>query len=596
MPQAHDLTLGGVGYTVAPKSYRRGHDHAGLLDSAPVRVVQDQFAGGLSPAQERDGFAYSLGMLPRRHGRGPTAGPRRADLTVAGTHPSARRHWCIAGGRPYVATGGALWRPDRAGVGLNPDNLGGATQLGSSFATDADGIATDGSNVYVSRSGANPYRYWDIAAAAWVTTPTLQFHGLAFYAGSLWGGYLNAGLWRIARATSGVAIDGDGYPIDGPPVAMITARDGVYTATRGGLWRTRAATSGTAGDTLSVQHDQLVLSAGSGRQDDWDHLCDHQGQIYAWFNGGVHRYHAGESAPAQMVPLGLWGLACAGLASAGGYLLAAVRTEGDPAPNATQADLWAWDGRGWWRLSESPVSHNGLIPTASYFDNAALLTADGTTWRGYQIRPATAQPGLAPAGELVTGWLHGQQIDADKLWTRAGAEFGTLAYGAFAAVDVALDYSLDGTTWQQVAAGTIDSTAPATLAADLPAGVQGQAIALRYRFAGAATGAPTLRALWAEYRPVETPARRRRWEFEVLVADGQVLRDGQAETRTGQQIAAALRAQFDAGGPLTLRDVDYDLDPTERQVRIAYLDELIPHAGDAGRWGDGRMKVRLVED
>lgn len=596
MPQQHDITLGATGYMVVPKTYRRGHDASGLLGSAPVRQVQREFAGGLRAAMaERDRFASSLALFPSRTGPGVEAGP--AERTQAGTaDPTARRYSVIVAGIPYIGAGGVLWRMDRAGVGINPNNMGAPTTMGAVLPGNCDGLATNGDTlIYMSHAGANPYTVWTVGGVAWDVTPTLQFHGLAHYAGSLWGGYLNAGQWRIARATSGAAIDGAGYPIIGQPTAMISGRDGIYTATLHGLWLTRAKASGTAGNTLDVDHQQLVKSEGSGRPDDWSYLCDHSGQLYAWFNGGVHRYHAGGSAPAQLVPLGLWGQSCAGLCSAGGYLIAAVYPERKVVPHAA-TNLFAWDGQGWWQLTDETLTANGASATGGYLEDATLVTSDGGNWRGYQLRPLVVQPGLAAAGELVTSLWAGRDPDAAKVWTMIGAEFGSLVYDTFGSCTVYLDYSLDGNTYTNAASQAITSSAPVTISAELPSTVQGKALSLRYRLSGVTTGTPVLRALWAEYRPLEAPKRRRHWEMELYAGDATITRDGQPDPRTGAAIAADLWSQFETGGVLGLKDVDYDLDPTLRNVRISFLDELMSSTKDGGRWGQSTLKVRLVED
>src|SRR5262245_35632436 len=109
--QKYDIILGGTGYMVAPKTYKRGLDTAGVLGSAPVRQVQTEWAGGLRPAQmERDRFHNSLGLLPMRGagGAGVGAGPKEAQAFIAGLHATARRYGIINAGCPYVAAGGDL--------------------------------------------------------------------------------------------------------------------------------------------------------------------------------------------------------------------------------------------------------------------------------------------------------------------------------------------------------------------------------------------------------------------------------------------------------------------------------------------------------
>lgn len=601
MAELYDVTLGGIGYMVAPKSYRRGMDSPGRLGSAPVRAVQAEWAGGLAlNGGERDRFAYSLGLLPTRDGRAVRGAGRRSDVTAAGS-ATARQYHAIVDGRPYIGAGLGLRRPDRIGMGLNPNNFGGITALTTALVGQVDGMATDGNVIWLSVAGSTIVS-WDVGAGGPLdTSSTLQLHGLAHYAGDLWGGILVSGQWRIGRKVSNVAIDGSGYPIDSQPTHMITGRDGMYTATRGGLWRTVARSSGASGLTLSVEHEQLVMTGANGRADDWSYIAEHGGQVYAWYNGGICRYHAGGSAPAQMAPTGLWGAECRGLISTMGYLCALVRLEDSEVPNPG-CDLWLYDGRGWWRLSNAApgdvVDLYGIAPTASYLDNASLIGYDPAgTWRGFQLRGLPSQPGHPNTGELIIGPLYGANIDEAKSWCRVGAEFGDLPYRAIGGLEVELAYSTDGNTWTVAATATLTTSAPATVAANVPTAVLGKVLYVRYRYTGgsALERSPTLRALWAEYRPIEEVVPKRHWQFDVLVADEQTRRNGGKEPRNGKQIAADLWAQWEARGTLTFRDVDYDLAAVTRNVRIVGVDELVERADERGRWGEAVCRVRLVE-
>ena len=72
-------------------------------------------------------------------------------------------------------------------------------------------------------------------------------------------------------------------------------------------------------------------------------------------------------------------------------------------------------------------------------------------------------------------------------------------------------------------------------------------------------------------------------------------RDGTPDPRRGTAIAADLWSSWEAGTSLPFRDLDYDLHPTPRTVRIAALEEAIAAPADAGRWGESRVRVRLTE-
>lgn len=586
--ETHDITLGGKGYMVAPGSYRRGAEGAA---PATRRVVQRAWSGGaLQPLQgEGARFWSSFGLLPAAGDGGVGAGPKESSLTLSGLHATARRHATLHGGRPYFAAGGALYRPERAGTGLNPNNLGGFTQLGATLTGDCNGLASDGGGkLYFGRDG-QPFATWTIGGAAFDTTPTIQLTGCAWYAGSLWGGYFDGALWRLVRCTSGAAYETPGWPIDGAPRAFATLRDGLYFGTGGALWRARGSVVGGA-----FSGEVAPLASGGGA-DDFVALAEYNGDLYTWRDGAVARYGVAASGRAELVPVGLRGAACRGLAVVGGYLFAAVVD----ALGVGGAGLWAYDGRGWWCLGRDTDGNHGYawpLPAAGYFDDAdPIVFGGGTNVHAWQLRPRPTQPGLAPGGELTTALWHAAAPDADKAWARVGAELAWPGGAAFGPCAVALAYSLDGATFTTAGSASVSSVAPRTLAFALPANTAGKWLALRYRLSGVTSGAPTLAALWAEYRLAEPGMRRRAWQFDLLVADRTPRRDGAPDPRAGAAIGGDLWAAWEAGAPLAFRDLDYDLAPVARTVRIVAIDEAIAAPADAGRWGESRVRVRLIE-
>jgi hypothetical protein len=595
MVQAWDVLLDGQGYMVAPGSYRRGMDAAGGLGGPPVRQVQREWmGGGLRALQaERDRFWSSLGVLPVGRGQGVGPGPKETQMALVGLHATARRYGVINGGRPYFAAGGNLWRPNRAGAGLYPNNLGGSTQLGVTLAQDCTGLATDGGDrLFLSRSGA-AFAIWTVGGAAFDTSPTVPLVGCAWYAGSLWGGLFDGTTWRLVRCISNTAYEGTGWPLDSAPRAFATVRDGLYIGTGGGLWRARGS---VAGGVFSGEVAPLVVAAGA-TADDFVALADYNGELYTWANGEVVRYHVTASGGAALLPTGLRGWGCRGLAVAGGYLFAAI-VDG---PAGSGAGLWAYDGSGWWCLGRNfDGVHEYCWPLASagYFDNADLIAfANGTSYLyAEQLRGRTTQPGLAASGELVTSLWHGRDPDKTKSWSRVGAELAWPDGATFGACTVALAYSTDGgATFASAGSASSASAAARTLAYDLPSNTVGKWLTLKYSLTGVTDGAPTLAALWAEYRTVEVPQRRRHWTFDLLVADGTVGRAGVPDARRGAAIAADLWAAWEGSATLTFRDIDYDLAPVGRNVRIVALEEAVAAPADAGRWGESRVRVQLVE-
>lgn len=595
-----DITLDGKGYMVAPGSYRRGQDGAILPATTPARLVQrDWLGGGLRGLQqERDRFWSSLGLLPARSGQGVGAGPKEAALTVSGLDPNARRFGALAaaGGdapRPYVAAGGMLWRVDRAGVGLYPDNLGAFTQLGATQAQACNGLATDGSNLYFGRAGA-PFIIWPIGGSAFDLSPTLTFNGLIHYAGSLWGLGSPAEPAKLFRCTSNTAVEGTGWALDSAPRAAVLARDGLYVATANAVWRVRGVVSGGA---FSGEIAPVVFANGAGFGDDFTALADFGGELFTWYGGEVMRYRVTAGGGSGLRPTGLTARSCGGLIAAGGYLVAAVADT----PQFAGAQLWVYDGQGWWcvaRGGDSQHDYWAPLPAAAYCENADFLAfgRGAANVYAFKLRPQTAQPLLAASGELTTALWHARDPDREKSWLRVGAEFVTPgAAGSFPACTVALDYTLDGATWTTAGSAAVTGGAARTLAWALPAGTASKWLGLRYRLGDVSSGAPTLAALWAEHRALETLARRRHWTLDLLAADATVARDGVPDPRAGAAIAADLWAAWEAGATLAFRDIDYDLTPTARNVRIAGLEEAVAAPADAGRWGESRLRVRLIE-
>ncbi|MGN6699268.1 MAG: discoidin domain-containing protein, partial [Thermomicrobiales bacterium] len=480
-----------------------------------------------------------------------------------------------------------LWQIDQAGAGVNPDNLGGATQLGAAVTGGATGLATDGvDRLFVSRVGG-PYWVWTVGGGSFDTTPTLVFNGVAYFDGALWGLGSPAEPSRLLRATSPTAVDPAGWTLDSPPRAAAVASDGLYVGTAGALWRVRAS-NGT--------YEVAPVVAGAAGPDDFGALVDYGGEVYTWYGGQVMRHRVTAAGAAALVPTGLRGTSCGGLAVASGRLIATVTD----APGTPGAALWAYDGAGWWCLAhDGDGLHDYIAPLsgAGYCADADLLCwAFGqTTLFGYQFQPRPTQPGLAPGGELTTALWCGSDPDQEKAWVRVGAELAWPGGDWAANPTVTLAYSRDGVTWTTAGSQAIAAPGVTTLAFTLPSGTTGRWLQLRYTLAGVLDSMPALAALWAEYRPLEPVVRRRHWQFDLLAADATSNRAGVPDPRAGGAIAADLWAAWEANATLTFRDLDYDRVPTERAVRLVALDEQIAAPADAGRWGESVLRVRLVE-
>ncbi len=134
------------------------------------------------------------------------------------------------------------------------------------------------------------------------------------------------------------------------------------------------------------------------------------------------------------------------------------------------------------------------------------------------------------------------------------------------------------------------------LSAELGAGTAvAPLLQLRVGFASVADWSPVLTGVWADYAVLDAPPRRRRWTLAVATRDGLVQRDGSVAVLDGLAQTTALWQSWEDNQTLSFRDIDYDADPIERQVRIIAIEERVPKPSDAGRWGISTVQLQLLE-
>ena len=213
-----------------------------------------------------------------------------------------------------------------------------------------------------------------------------------------------------------------------------------------------------------------------------------------------------------------------------------------------------------------------------------------------------AIPAIAANPAYITSMIDAGERDKSRAWRRIGATFATPQLLGNAAstdpVTVHLDWSTNaGETWHTATSYTASAN---TLADNLfeithpLAGAVDPWLMLRVRWSGTFDWAPVLTGLWAEYEVMESPARRRRWQLTVQAEDQVVDREGGTLTRTGRQQIAELWNHWQQATPLPFRDLDYDDDPVERQVRIVGISEAVPAPHQAGLWGQSSITLTLV--
>lgn len=622
MSERYDVTLGGKGYMVRPGSYRRRVETLAATQAArpipPVRIVQREWDGGSFRAiqKERNRYRYALNLRPRTGFQTLGPGAARAAVAYGTGQPTSPVFWAVAqdAGQVCFAQGEQLLRLPRAG-GLNPDNLGAAVGLYGVFGDVASGlVALNTQLLYMARSGADVLECQVIGPVN--TLRPVGAMDVAVYNGFLWAlGFGSAGdgnkIARVSDVAAGTLDPAATFRVDGPPHYPVLYDDALYFATPAALWRITHSTQLKADGTVVVlYHLAPALQApGGGNGATFKHLTTYGGRLATFYAGEVMLYGTDGFGRGRLTPTGLRAADCTGLCVADDLLVAGVIDDQELGGYS----LWAYDGRGWWCLDRDPGAAPFWAPFggAGFYDNAQVLSlAFGQqNVRGWQTRPLATQAGRATSGELVTSLLYGQEPDQLKTWTKVGASLvgpgRSTGPGlpSFTACTVTLSYSTDGTNFTAAGSASVDRAAETPLEFTLPAGVTGRALALKYALTGVDVGddGPDLAVLWAEYlppAPAQAPAAavKRRWTLDVLVGDDLALRDGRAEVRSGAQVAADLWAAWEAGAPLTFRDLDYDLAPVERMVTIAGLDERAPEPAGRGRWGEGVVTVTLVEE
>ena len=162
-----------------------------------------------------------------------------------------------------------------------------------------------------------------------------------------------------------------------------------------------------------------------------------------------------------------------------------------------------------------------------------------------------------------------------------------------------LDWSIDaGETWTTAETLVVNDPVQRTfaLSAELPAGVAiAPFLQARVGFSSVSDWTPVLTGVWADYAVLDAPPRRHRWTFAVVARDGSIQRDGSLAALDGNAQSAALWQSWADNQTVSFRDLDYDANPTERQIRVIAIEESIPKPSDAGHWGTSTIHLQLQE-
>ncbi|MGB3328305.1 MAG: hypothetical protein WBA46_05070 [Thermomicrobiales bacterium] len=632
MGQTTDIVLDGAGYMLvgdggASAAYVRAQD--GIAEGRTGRIQVRDFFGGQRRAfqLERDRGGDGLAVGPTLGGQGVAPWPAMSTTTLdsAGGVPlpsvDVRMPAVTIGNYVFLARGRYLYRT----VALTATSWGAETQVWDAGAgrTITDLANYNGDILIALGTGMDLQVLAYPGGGASVTLlagaqgqHVLGYGGFALYAKA--SATSTTGALNQVRMLTGSGVDV--RYLDAEILSLAAAGGKAFAATKVALYsfagKVRQTTVSVTVDPgpppVTEQRDVLqwsgdwdafVQHGNWTEEDDYRFVVGYGGRLYTWLNKSVLEHNpAGDRAGWR--DTGLSGLTCHGGCVAGGYLVVALETVDG------RSELWAWNGAGWWRMASRAVAegrwcHPVAVSGAGNQDLLVCIDGQATATLVRMIWRSDTEHTIPAAARYTTAMIDAGERDKAKAWRKVGAVFASPDLPPVTTstdtIAVALDISTDaGGTWQEVAtatlAGNSQSHATMTLDADIASdGAVSRWIQLRVRWEGLADWAPVLAGLWAEFEGLDAPARRRRWQLVVAAQDQAVDRDGALLGRTGRQLIGELWTCWQDRTTVTFRDLDYDVEPVERRVRIVGITEKVARPDDAGRWGDSRLALTLVE-
>ncbi len=603
MPQATDIVLDGIGYTIAPGSYSRMSD--GEPEGRAGRWEQRDFVGGQRRALqlERDRGWDAEGVGPALGGQGVEPWPHYETFTDSGLRgrtvsSSTRVAVAVAGTRAYWGNGRYLYETPA----LNASSWTGGNQRYDAGAGKAiSDIAAYQDDLAICTGNGNDIQILDVAAGTTSAMSANEKGGVCIgYAGRLLYSNPAAGSLHQLRMTTGGAIDT--RPLDSPIVRMALHGGKAVIATRSSLYLLGGKSDPATGKWLSDPEPLFTHGLWSGDQD-YIFLTSFGGKLYTWLAGQVMEWNPnGGSSKQGWRATGLEGLDCFGGVVAGDKLIVCITTR------QGISQTWAFDGTGWWLMNERGTQASCWpLFVAGAGTRDLLVFRSGSTSITYDLVRLVYRDAVnhnfRSSGEYRTSLIDGGERGKGKAWRAIGASFATTEdRGNTASTDpvtVTVSYSTDGgTTFTTLITATPND--PTNRLLELESEISGgspesKSLQIRVSWSSVTDWAPTLTGIWVECEVLGTPVRRRKWRFSIPARDSQVQRDGSVETRSGREIATDLWSAWEAGNTLTLRDLDYDVTSRQYSARIAGIGEEIATPADSGRWGDSLLKLTLVE-
>jgi hypothetical protein len=603
MPQTHDVMLDGAGYMLVPGSY--GYEVQGAAVQA-VRAGVPSFAqaygsGDLVPTViDRDAARWTtVGMQPVPPGIGDE--PGRLILTAGEIAPTlggvalnfdANSQFCVYGGEVYFTVGQYLFRVMRAA-----GNWNGSIYIGAAAGTITS-MAVINNLLFMATTGTSMSNYAGSGAIA--NSPAVQ-------AGVTW--QYAQGIWRSKGndpTTISGSIDGGAtwtqWQLDSAVRAVVpwhgraTGGGVMLIATNFMLWELAGQWSGSpAAFTGTVS--PIYTGLGGGNTDDFKWLVMYQGRAYTWYAGTVQRWDGSRMEPVSGAPRGTTQGACV----AGGLLCVATL---DPATG--YISVGCYDGVRWFVLARGNTrTWANLAGTGGIIGDGNLLAfALGTVIVSRWALPVAGYAAIPVAsGGVTVGPLDAGRGDAIKTWTQVVIDWSLAAYpsqrpppanpGGTLFIETSVD---DGATW--ATQGTVTVAAGATGKQETVAlgvaGIEAQRLLARVTWTPTSTYAAfQIDGVWAAGWIIADAPHRETWRMMVKVSDKLVRRDGAVDARSGETMLQALRALAQTGRTAAFQDIDADLAPATRTVRVQQLTEQ-ERKGDGTHFLESRVALTLV--
>lgn len=600
MSQTTDIVLDGVPYMLLPGTYRRAS--AGIPEGRAGRLVISDFVGGQHRALqlERDASWDSPGVGPAFFGQGVEPWPWSSPHTDSVLRPVTTSQRVFAqplANAIYLGIGRYVYRTVSLSTGTW-SNLTQVADLGSG--QNITGLTHYNGQLAIACGATLDIQLLDPGTLA-LTTLSIGLTGnwIMTYASRLVIADPLPGNASILRLITGGGLDN--RELDAPIVGMALHGGKVAIATRSALWLLGGRGDPAAGAWLG--EPEPVYTQLGAAEDDFRFLCSFGGKLYTWLSGNVVEWNPNGGASKQgWRAAGLEGRACFGGTVAGNMLVVALQNR------AGRYQLWAFDGTGWWLMAEresSPWVWPVALSGAGGLDMLAFRDGDtNVTYDTVRMIPRSASaPGYAASGNFTTSLLDAGERDAPKRWRSIGAIFATPEERGNPAstdpVTLTLSWSVDaGKTWTTAATSTLSDPTGRIheLTAELPAATAvAPFLQLRVAFSSVSDWSPVLTGLWADYILLDRSPRQRRWHVAIQARDSSIQRDGSVAALDGRAQIAALWQSWESAATVTLRDIDYDDDPTERHVRIVAIEEHVPKPAGPVTSGTANVHLQLLE-